>query len=151
MPRASLPIVVCLLLPADVAGFGRVARVFLRPRRASASFVRLCSDEEGASASKEEEDWRALRARLVAQERAEKTEGSRGVDDLGSSSVYECPLIEQGSVILGGTEQKFGFALRQQYFHKSVMLLLQHDKFFTKGIILNRPSALELGGWDIQQ
>jgi hypothetical protein len=42
---------------------------------------------------------------------------------------------------------EFGFALRQQFFHKSVMLLLQHDESFTKGIILNRPSALELDGW----
>ena len=63
--------------------------------------------------------------------------------------VYESPLIEQGSVILGGTQQEFGFALRQQYFHKSVMLLLQHDDGFTKGIILNRPSAYELDGWRV--
>merc|ERR1711957_269574 len=27
------------------------------------------------------------------------------------------------------------------------MLLLQHDKSFTKGIILNRPSNLEIDGW----
>ena len=63
--------------------------------------------------------------------------------------MYESPLIEQGSVILGGTQQEFGFALRQQYFHKSVMLLLQHDDGFTKGIILNRPSAYELDGWRV--
>ena len=61
--------------------------------------------------------------------------------------MYATPLIEQGSVILGGTQQEFGFALRQQYFHKSVMLLLQHDDGFTKGIILNRPSAITLDGW----
>ncbi|EOD13805.1 hypothetical protein EMIHUDRAFT_212313 [Emiliania huxleyi CCMP1516] len=41
---------------------------------------------------------------------------------------------------------EFGFALRQQFFHKSMMLLLQHDESFTKGIILNRPSALEVQG-----
>lgn len=62
---------------------------------------------------------------------------------------YESPLIEQGSVILGGTEQQFGFALRQQYFHKSVMLVLSHDKSFTRGIILNRPSGREIDGWRI--
>jgi putative transcriptional regulator len=68
---------------------------------------------------------------------------------MGGAQVYETPLIEQGSVILGGTQQEFGFALRQQYFHKSVMLLLQHDPTFTRGIMLNRPSAMELDGWRV--
>lgn len=50
-------------------------------------------------------------------------------------------VIERGAVILGGVEQDFGFGLRQQYFHKSVMLVLDHDEgTFTRGIILNRPS-----------
>ena len=49
-------------------------------------------------------------------------------------------VIEQGAVILGGVEQDFGFGLRQQYFHKAVILVLDHDQKFTKGIILNRPS-----------
>ena len=34
--------------------------------------------------------------------------------------VYETPLIEQGAVILGGTQSSFGFGLNQQYFHKWV-------------------------------
>jgi len=50
-------------------------------------------------------------------------------------------VIEQGAIILGGVEQDFGFGLRQQYFHKSVILVLDHDESqFTKGIILNKPS-----------
>lgn len=50
-------------------------------------------------------------------------------------------VIEQGAVILGGVEQDFGFGLRQQYFHKAVILVIDHDeKVFTKGIILNRPT-----------
>lgn len=50
-------------------------------------------------------------------------------------------VIEKGAVILGGVEQDFGFGLRQQYFHKAVILVLDHDEnTFTKGIILNRPS-----------
>jgi putative transcriptional regulator len=52
----------------------------------------------------------------------------------------ETSLVETGSVILGGTKG-FGFDLHQQYFHKSVILILDHDKRFTKGIILNRPSS----------
>ena len=54
-------------------------------------------------------------------------------------------MIEQGSVILGGVEQEYGFGLRQQYFHKAAILVLDHDeKTFTKGIILNRPTDLVL-------
>ena len=89
-----------------------------------------------------------MRARLVAQEKkGEKGESGGESDPAGF--VYESPLIEQGSVILGGTKQDFGFALRQQYFHKCVMLLLQHDEGFTKGIILNKPSAYEIDGWRV--
>ena len=92
-------------------------------------------------------DWRDLRARLVAQEQQLQDTSESG--EAAPGFVFESPLIEQGSVILGGTEQAFGFALRQQYFHKSVMLLLQHDDGFTKGIILNRPSAYEIDGWRV--
>ena len=53
-------------------------------------------------------------------------------------------VIEQGAVILGGIEQEFGFGLRQQYFHKTVILVLDHSPTFTKGIILNRPTDLML-------
>mmetsp|Transcript_4553 Transcript_4553/g.6564 ORF Transcript_4553/g.6564 Transcript_4553/m.6564 type:complete len:697 (+) Transcript_4553:60-2150(+) len=53
-------------------------------------------------------------------------------------------VIEQGAVILGGVEQEFGFGLRQQYFHKTVILVLDHSATFTKGIILNRPTDLML-------
>ncbi len=53
-------------------------------------------------------------------------------------------VIEQGAVILGGVEQDFGFGLRQQYFHKAVILVLDHDEMFTKGIILNRPTDMLL-------
>jgi hypothetical protein len=54
-------------------------------------------------------------------------------------------VIEQGAVILGGVEQEYGFGLRQQYFHKAAILVLDHDeRQFTKGIILNRPTDLVL-------
>jgi putative AlgH/UPF0301 family transcriptional regulator len=54
-------------------------------------------------------------------------------------------VVEQGTVILGGVEQDFGFGLRQQYFHKAAILILDHQETkFTKGIILNRPTDLEL-------
>jgi Uncharacterized ACR, COG1678 len=54
-------------------------------------------------------------------------------------------VIEQGAVILGGVEQDFGFGLRQQYFHKAAILVLDHQaSTFTKGIILNRPTDVRL-------
>ena len=111
-----------------------VARPVTTPTRWRACSPSMC-DEPPKPAG----DWRELRAKLVAQEQAEQGAAASAE----SGYVYESPLIEQGSVILGGTKQEFGFALRQQYFHKSVMLLLQHDDSFTKGIILNRPSAIE--------
>lgn len=54
-------------------------------------------------------------------------------------------VIEKGAVILGGVEQEYGFGLRQQYFHKALILVLDHEEStFTKGIILNRPTDLTL-------
>jgi len=54
-------------------------------------------------------------------------------------------VIETGAVILGGVEQDFGFGLRQQYFHKTVILVIDHNENqFTKGIILNRPTDMLL-------
>ena len=94
----------------------------------------------------EEMDWREMRAKLVAQERQQSAGDGAPVAEGSEGYVYESPLIEQGTILLGGTKMEYGFALRQQFFHKSVMLLLQHDESFTKGIIINRPSAYELDG-----
>jgi putative transcriptional regulator len=115
--------------------------------RAPQRRLRLCQEEPPKL---DDKDWRAFRARLVAAQQAEGGgEGGGGGASTTSEGgfMYATPLIEQGSVILGGTDQEFGFALRQQYFHKCVILLLSHDDGFTKGIILNRPSALTLDGW----
>lgn len=105
------------------------------------------SDEE--KAPELEEDVRDFRAKLIAQEW--KGRGGLAADAMksGSGWIYETPLIEKGAVLLGGTRQRFGFGIRQQYFHKCVLLLIQHDNFFTKGIILNRPSAKKYQGWDV--
>ena len=66
--------------------------------------------------------------------------------EVSSRWAYESgTVIEQGTVVLGGTEQDFGFGLRQQYFHKAAILVVDHQETsFTKGIILNRPTDLEL-------
>ena len=56
------------------------------------------------------EDWRDVRAKLVAQERAAQQQGEGADGEFSGTAgyVYESPLIEQGSVILGGTRQEFG-------------------------------------------
>lgn len=116
-------------------------------------------------------DWRAFRAKLVMGESQSKAttkvdSSFSEADDLdgigslfaaissGSTTASQDPLqwayesgkvIEQGAVILGGVEQDYGFGLRQQYFHKAAILVLDHqDATFTKGIILNRPTEITL-------
>ena len=71
--------------------------------RTSQKPCRLCADEPPAPSG----DWRDFRARLVQQDQQGDSESA------DSSFVYETPLIERGTVILGGTQQDFGFALRQ--------------------------------------
>lgn len=113
-----------------------------RPATSSRPLPVILSRRASVAMNEEELDWREMRARLVAQEQESGTPAASN-----GSYAYETPLIEQGSILMGGTKQVFGFALRQQFFHKSVMLLLQHDETFTKRIILNRPSAIEQDGW----
>ena len=55
-------------------------------------------------------DWREMRARLIASQGFEKeAPASSG----NGGFIYESPLIEQGTILLGGTKMEFGFALRQ--------------------------------------
>jgi len=69
------------------------------------------------------------------------------------SWAYETPLLEQGSVVMSAVPKAEpstrGHGLRQQYFHKCMILALEHDKSFTKGIILNRPTAYVLDNFKI--
>ena len=52
-----------------------------------------------SSAADDDLDWREMRARLVAQEKQQK-------DGTSSGFMYEYELLEQGTVLLGGTKQK---------------------------------------------
>jgi Uncharacterized ACR, COG1678 len=81
--------------------------------------------------------------------KASSTSSDKGIAEMTpldpSQWAYDSgDVIEQGAVILGGVEQEFGFGLRQQYFHKAAILVLDHSDTFTKGIILNRPTDLTL-------
>ena len=60
-----------------------------------------------------------------------------------TSYIYEMGgVIEEGSVILSRHEHDFCYGLRQQYFHKSIMLVLEHEEtLLTNGILLNRPTS----------
>jgi putative AlgH/UPF0301 family transcriptional regulator len=95
------------------------------------------------------EDWRDFRAKLVMGEQVESST-TTATSDPASPWAYDAGgLIEKGSIILSSLEQAFGHGLNQQYFHKSVILVLEHqEKVFTKGIILNRPTDLYLSDSD---
>jgi len=104
-----------------------------------------------------EEDWRDFRAKLVMQYQRNDDESdlSKHSDneqlDMESWAYAVDGLIEKGTVIISRPEQDFNYGLRQQYFHKSVILILYHsDDIFTKGIILNRPCNLVLAGDDFE-
>jgi len=92
----------------------------------------------------QEEDWRAFRAKLVQTESSSSSASSSWTYDAGM-------LIEKGSLVVSKVEDSLGcHDLRQPYFAKCVVLLLEHDESdFTQGIILNRPSNLNLKDQDI--
>lgn len=88
-------------------------------------------------------DWRKFRAKLV-----------------GASTYDAGTLIEKGSIVLSQVEDTLGcHDLNQPYLHKAVVLVLDHycnnnnekerDDYFTKGILLNRPTDLVLSDEDI--
>eukprot|EP00434_Breviolum_minutum_P036232 symbB.v1.2.032098.t1/scaffold3754.1/size70833/9 len=52
---------------------------------------------------------------------------------------YSSPVIETGSILMARPGDTF--AQRQQYFHKSVVLIIKHDDAGDMGIIINRPSG----------
>ena len=84
-----------------------------------------------------DDDWRLFRAKLV-----NSTSPSFLPPTSSSLFAYDAQsAIETGSIIVGAYNPDLPaqFALNQQYFHKSVILILDHDRQrFTRGIILNR-------------
>lgn len=87
-------------------------------------------------------DWRDFRARLVAEElRQNGSAAAEGTEVEGWA--HATPLIEQGSLLLA--EPGDHFALNQQYFHKAMIFIIEHTDDFTRGVILNRPTAFSAG------
>lgn len=104
--------------------------------------LRKASDQDDVPALAEDDastagevDWRAFRAQLVRQEMAPGKEEKNTTEGWA----YATPLIEQGSILLSAPNDHF--AIHQQYFHKNVIFLVEHQDHFTKGVILNRPTA----------
>jgi len=126
---------------------------FPRKHDSSAKLTRLGYNDSGDGGGSDE-DWRDFRAKLVMKFRDDEKDGSSSGSESKSKCIstggrwaYESgDAIEKGSIILACPEQDFGLGLRQQYFHKSLVLVIYHEELaFTKGIVLNRPTDLVLG------
>lgn len=93
-------------------------------------------------------DWRDVRAKLVMQYREGEHLPRRPEKNSNSSSngnkgwAYESgDVIEAGSLIVSAPSQDFSCGgLRQQYFYKCVVLVVEHGPDFTRGLLLNRPT-----------
>ena len=130
----------------------------LNQDRKTATIV-FASSQESNEDETGGEDWRDFRAKLVMGEKMAESSSDSSTststaisDDSSSSWAYDAgDVIEKGSIILSSLEQAFGHGLNQQYFHKSVILVVEHDEnVFTKGIILNRPTDLFLSDKDFK-
>lgn len=122
------------------------------PRVASSRLLSSSRSEEAADDDVPPEvaaDVRDFRARLISRSMAGGLTSEGATQEPPTTWAYETSLLEQGSVLLGGVSQDVGFALKQQYFHKCVVVLVQHDGEFTKGVIVNRPSRRTLDGWPV--
>lgn len=112
-----------------------------------------------------EEDWRDVRAKLLQQyykseesqqlEQQQRktlnqtfstspTNATTSTDSTTISNKWAYDsgsVVECGSLIVSHPVQDFSCGgLKQQYFHKCVVLVVKHDAHFTKGVILNRCS-----------
>eukprot|EP00966_Prymnesium_polylepis_P286903 6626856-Prymnesium_polylepis.1 len=142
LPAIASPAIALLLLPSSHYS---CCPIRVAPAGVRCSNLRACADESGTAQAGD--DWRELRARLVARERG----AASGTTADSTSFVYESPLIEKGAVLLDATPQMTQVRHESQpYFHKSSMLLLEHvegENGFTLALILNRPTALRIDGW----
>ena len=132
-----------LLLTSLVSGFvpaERPCHVSLRRRSRRASTSLACSEAP-------DDEWRAVRARLVQGEQQQQG------GEAAASFAFESPLIEVGTLLLD-TEMQRNMTARpadQAFFHKAVVLLVEHSAAGgTRGLIINRPSAIQLDGWRIR-
>jgi len=130
-------------------------RILLRrPTSANPPILKLAKSNNNNNNNhnpQEPNDWREFRAKLVLQQQGEKRDAASSASTASSSWAYEAgTVIEKGSIVLSRVESSLGcHDLRQPYFHKCAILVLEHDECSTKGIILNRPSNLICSDADI--
>ncbi len=97
----------------------------------------------------EEEDWRDVRAKLMQQYNTDSekkvqfqstTNHTSTTNTTTATWAYDSgTIVECGSLIVSHPIQDFACGgLKQQYFHKCVVLVVKHDAHFTKGVLLNR-------------
>jgi hypothetical protein len=96
---------------ASRAGLRRgVCPLGRRPRTSCATMMAAQNEqgEEEAGEGGGGEDWRKFRAKLVAQQKGEVSGVAAEAVDLDEWIYDAGDVVEQGSVILGGTEMGFG-------------------------------------------
>ncbi len=114
-----------------------------------------------------EDDWRQFRAALILKERQEqgadqqqgsallrKNEALMGVTNpsMREFELWAVPttVVERGSVIVAASALSSAATLLQQHRQEAVIFITQHDATGTRGLILNRPTSLNLGRTLIQ-
>mmetsp|Transcript_17658 Transcript_17658/g.30672 ORF Transcript_17658/g.30672 Transcript_17658/m.30672 type:complete len:325 (+) Transcript_17658:135-1109(+) len=122
------------------------------------------TEENGENLSKEEQDWRSFRARLIADEKnwskstttsppqppqqqpppqqplAPKQEQNEESASKGRWA-HEVSFIEKGSLLLAAP---IAFSPSQSYFVQSVIFIVEHSSLGSLGLILNRPLVYSL-------
>lgn len=106
------------------------------------------ADTADTEIAEDSEDWQEFRARLVQQEQGAGANADGISQKKAEQWAYEMPVIEQGSILLSAPNDHF--AINQQYFHKNVIFLVTHTDDFTKGVILNRPTAFSTADVETQ-
>ena len=131
-----------------------------KKKRASSSALPPTEDDVAPAL---EGDWRDFRAMLVSQEAGPETSTSRDEDSTKLAPSENMELLqrqnpklasekawahvigapERGCLLLASDDE---FKQGQQYFHQSVILLLEHHDKGSMGVILNRPTQYNMGG-----
>ncbi|CAJ1381409.1 unnamed protein product [Effrenium voratum] len=89
--------------------------------------------------------WLLIFAGLVGilsepgSEMSDMSEVETGLTRSAGEWAYSSPAIETGSILMARPGDTF--VDHQQYFHKSVILVLRHENDGDQGIIINRPSG----------
>jgi len=130
-----------------------------KKKRASSSALPPTEDDVAPAL---EGDWRDFRAMLVSQEAGPETSTSRDEDSTKLAPSENMELLqrqnpklasekawahvigapERGCLLLASDDE---FKQGQQYFHQSVILLLEHHDKGSMGVILNRPTQYNMG------